>query len=141
MRCAVSGLALALALDALFAAGCRTHLQGSAKDAAPRSRTAAGVRHAIVGAWTLPRDGKPGFRRVFRPDGTVTVWWPDGRVAAESRFEVIDAQTVSVKYANGDTDVVRLIEPDAIRIERVEYNGYHWKYYARRVESDGRSAP
>lgn len=136
MRCAVGGWALAVALTALVAAGCRAHLQGSAKDAA-----AAGVRHAIVGAWTLPRDGKPGFRRVFRPDGTVTVWWPDGRVAAESRFEVIDAQTVSVKYANGDTDVVRLIQPDAIRIERVESNGYHWKYYARRVESDGRSAP
>ena len=110
---------LAAALLVIVAAGCRTVPSGLAS-------------HTVVGAWTLERDGKPGFRRLFRPDGTVTVWWPDGRIAGEGRFEAIDDLTVAVKYPNGDTDVVRLIEPDAIRIERVELRGVHWKYYARR---------
>jgi hypothetical protein len=90
------------------------------------------IAHAVIGTWSMPLDGRDGFKRTFRADGTVSVWWPDGRLAAEGRFDVIDTQTVSVVYPNRDTDVVRLLEDNLIRIERVELDGNHRKYHAQR---------
>lgn len=92
-----------------------------------------GASHAIVGTWSLPIDGKPGFVRRFDRDGTVKVWWPDGKLAAEGRYFVVDAGTVGVEYPNRDTDVVRLLDSDTLEIQHVEFNGYHRKYMAKRV--------
>ena len=90
--------------------------------------------HAIVGTWSLPIDGRPGFVRRFDPDGSVRIWWPDGKLAAEGHYFVVDARTLGVDYPNHDTDVVRLIDADTIEVQHVDYNGYHRKYMARRIE-------
>lgn len=90
------------------------------------------IAHAVVGFWSLPIEGRDGFRREFRADGTVRVWWPDGKLAAEGRFDVVDAQTVSVVYPNRDTDVVHLLDTNYMQIARVELNGNHRKYFAIR---------
>jgi hypothetical protein len=92
------------------------------------------ISHAIVGRWTYPIDGHAGFVREFRRDGTVTVWWPDGKVAGQGTFFVVATNAVGVEYSNKDTDVVLLAESNLIRIAHMQHNGYHFKFVAMREE-------
>lgn len=94
------------------------------------------VAHAVLGVWTYPLDGHAGFIREFRSNGSVRVWWPDGKLAAEGTFFIVDARTLGVQYPNRDTDVVRLVDTNLIEIQRVEYNGYHYRHGAVRASPE-----
>lgn len=125
-------VALLLAAAGLLAA-C-TH-EPAGRSAPPRpAATNAPIDHPIVGRWTFPIDHRDGFLREFRPDGTVTVWWPDRRVAARGTFFVVGPDAVGADYENGDSDVIVFMETNLIRISHVEHTGYHWRYHARRAE-------
>ena len=89
------------------------------------------IAHALIGRWTMPIDGRNGFIREYRSDGTATVWWPDGRIAALGKFFVVDTNTIGVEFQNHDTDVVHLTDTNTIQIDHVEFGG-HRKFYARR---------
>ena len=121
---------LAVFLSALLVA-CGRAPEASVRADRPAPATNR-IEHAVIGFWSLPIEGRDGFRRQFREDGTVLVWWPDGKLAAEGRFDVVDAETVSVVYANRDTDLVHLLDSNYLQIVRVELNGNHRKYYAIR---------
>lgn len=125
---------------AVFIAGCgQPAAQNRPVTAAapPKTPTTnALIEHPIIGRWTFPIDHRDGFFREFRPDGSVTVWWPDGRVAARGTFFVVGPDAIGAAYENKDTDVIVFIETNLIRISHVEHTGYHWRYHARRAEPD-----
>lgn len=125
--------ALLLAAAGLLAA-CGREATDRSPSPAPPAATNTPIDHPIVGRWTFPIDHRDGFMREFRPDGTVTVWWPDRRVAARGTFFVVGTNAVGADYENGDSDVIVFIETNLIRISHVERTGYHWRYHARRAE-------
>ena len=92
------------------------------------------ITHAIIGTWTFPIDGNNGYTRTYRPDGTITIKWPDGKIADQGRFFVVDPQTLGSQFPAHDTEVTRLIDSNTVEIIRVEHTGNHRKHYARRVE-------
>lgn len=97
------------------------------------AQPATNIVHPIIGRWTFPIDDREGYIREFRTDGSVTVWWPDGKIAALGTFFVVDTNAVGVDYQNDDHDVVLLMETNLIRIDHVEHEGHHRKFNARRL--------
>ena len=98
----------------------------------PATATATqNISHTLIGKWTMPIDGRGGFIREFRPDGTAKVRWPDGKLAALGFFFVVDTNTIGVQFSNRDTEVVHLMDTNTVQIDHVESTG-HRKFYARR---------
>lgn len=89
--------------------------------------------HPLLGRWTAPLDGKPGFVREFRPDGGVTVWWPDGKIAATGTFFAVSDTVLGADYPDGSHDFIRQLAPDRIQIDRVQPPGEFRKYQADRI--------
>lgn len=123
-------LAAAIAIIATTISKISRRIQRQAIDAAKASDPR--ISHVIVGRWTAPIDGNPGYVREYRSNGAAVVWWPDGKLAASGKFFVVDSNTVAVDYPNRDTDVVRLLETNVIQINHVQYGGQHFKFYAER---------
>ncbi len=93
---------------------------------------AQNLSHPIIGRWSYPLDGRDGFVREFRSNGTAIVLWPDRTVAAQGTFFIVDTNAIAVDYPNKDTDVVHLLDANTIQIDHVEYGRYHRKFYAER---------
>jgi hypothetical protein len=91
------------------------------------------TNHPVLGRWTAPIDGKPGFVREFRADGGVSVWWPNGKLAATGTFFIVGDVLIGARYPDGATDTVKLMGPDEIQIDRVQPPGYFRRYFAERV--------
>jgi hypothetical protein len=91
------------------------------------------IVHVLIGRWTYPIDGRAGFIREYRADGTATVWWPDGKKAAEGTFFVVDTNTIGAQFANRETELVHLINTNTVQIDHVELTG-HRKFYAQRQQ-------
>lgn len=129
-----------LCLLCLIACSRREEKMGVVRPAATpaASISTQAISHAIIGTWTYPIDDRKGFVRTFRPDGSMTVWWPDGKIAGEGTYFVVDSNTVGVAYPNKDTDMVHLTDSDTIQVAHVQYNGYHMKYTGRRVAETNR---
>lgn len=91
------------------------------------------TNHPVVGRWSAPIDGKPGFVREFRDDGGVSVWWPDGKLAVTGTFFVVGDGMVGARFADGANDTVKFLGPDQIQIDRVQSPGYFRRYFAERI--------